>query len=89
MRPAQDYAALAKALTEQLRIQPLEGGILNALQHMWGHVSDFSPVSSCEFESWSLSRLLAEIRERSLVNGEQYLSQSTALSELEAWLKPA
>ncbi len=85
MKPGQDFSELARLLTEQLRIQPSLGGLVNALQHMWGHVSGLSSVPKTELESWSHWRLLAEIQELTLNNEEPYLSQSTALSELEVW----
>lgn len=87
MKPEQDFSALARLLTEQLRTQPSSGGLINALQHMWGHVSHISSVSKIEFESWSPWMLLMEIQKRALNNKEQYLSQSTALSELDVWSK--
>jgi len=85
IKPNQEFSKLARVLTEQLRIQPLRGGMINALQHMWGYVSAHSSLSEVEFASWSPSRLLAEIQQLSLSNEVPYLSQSTALSELEVW----
>jgi uncharacterized protein YbgA (DUF1722 family) len=86
-KPDREFSALAKILTEQLRIQPSSGGLLNALQHMWGHVSNLSSVSKSEFESWSPRMLLAEIQKLTLRSEDQYLRHSTALSELEVWLE--
>ena len=43
---AMDFASLALLLTEELRQQPSEGGIKNAVQHMWGYVSDKSDKNS-------------------------------------------
>jgi hypothetical protein len=86
MKPHHDFSELAKALTESLRNPPSIGGLKNALQHMWGHVSDCSYNLKGEVESWSLSRLLEEIQHRSLTNEEPYLTSSTALSELMAWI---
>ncbi|MDX2493922.1 MAG: DUF1722 domain-containing protein [Desulfuromusa sp.] len=87
MKPNQDFSELAMILTAQLRIQPLLGGLINALQHMWGHVSDLSSVSNIEFESWSPCMLLTEIQKLTLTFEDKYLGQSTALSELEVWSK--
>ena len=56
-----DFSALSKTLTELLRIPPALGGIKNALQHMWGHVSNFSN-SEHNAETWSLIKLYNEIR---------------------------
>lgn len=87
LKPGEDFSELAKILTEELRIQPSSGGLINALQHMWGHISNRSSASKTEIESWSPCLLLTEIQQLALSSEEQYLYQSTALSELEVWSK--
>ena len=90
MKPHHDFSELAKVVTEVLRKPPSIGGLRNALQHMWGHVSDCPYALKGEVASWSLSRLLKEIQRRSLAGEEPYLTSSTALSELKVWLpKPS
>jgi len=84
MKPHDDFSELSKILTEMLRVAPSVGGLRNALQHMWGHVSD--PPSSIKVESWSLKRLLKEIQIRVMSSKEEYLISSTALSELKIWI---
>lgn len=84
--PALEFRCLAAVLVEALRKRPGEGGLRNALQHMWGHVSDIPPEVGGKLEIWSLERLLLEIRSRSMAAEEPYLVQSTALSDLAAWL---
>ena len=86
MKPHDDFSELAKMLTELLRKPPSVGGLRNALQQMWGHVSDFSSAPKGEVGSWSLSRLLKETRRHALKNEEPYLLSSTALSELMVWI---
>jgi hypothetical protein len=86
MKPHHDFSELAKVLTELLRTPPSVGGLKNALQHMWGHVSDGPYTLKGEVESWSLSRLLGEIQRRTLTREEPYLTSSTALSELKVWI---
>ena len=86
MKPHDDFSELAKMLTELLRKPPSVGGLRNALQHMWGYVSDFSPAPKGEVDSWSLSRLLKETQQHALKNEEPYLLSSTALSELMVWI---
>lgn len=81
-----DYFQFAMTLAEQLRIPPSQGGIRNALQHMWGYVSDCNPGAGERVELWSPGRLLNEIQMRAVDNQVQYLVHSTALSELEGWL---
>lgn len=86
MKPHDDFSELATLFTELLRKPPSPGGLRNALQHMWGHVSDGAAVPKGEVESWPSGRLLAEIQRRSLACEEPYLTTSTALSELKVWV---
>ena len=81
-----DCFALADRLTEILRSRPSEGGIRNALQHMWGYVKDVDFRNHCRVESWSLPRLMQAIHQRVRIAEEPYLLQSTALGELNAWI---
>jgi hypothetical protein len=89
MKPHHDFSELAKVVSELLRKPPSVGGLRNTLQHMWGHVSDCPSVPKGEVRSWSLSRLLEEVQRRSLVSKDPYLTSSTALSELKAWIPNA
>jgi len=86
MSPVDDFSALSQLLTEQLRISPSLGGVKNTLQHMWGYVSEYTSISKCNIERWSLKRLLSEIQYLVLTSKEPYLSSSTALSELKVWI---
>lgn len=85
-KPGDGFSDLAQELTEQLRRRPSQGGLINALQHMWGYVSKMSPDSNAEVDSWSPAMLLQQTQQRALSAGVDYLLQSTALSELEAWI---
>jgi hypothetical protein len=87
MKPGADFSELARILTEILREQPSVGGIRNALQHMWGYVSDNFFRSQHDIVSWSLQRLLNETQRLALASEESYLLSSTALSELQAWVQ--
>jgi len=82
----QDFSALAIVLTDQLRRAPTTGGLYNALQHMWGYVSGGPDASREDVETWRSARLLKEIQQRALTNEVVYLTDSTALSELSAWV---
>lgn len=81
------FPVLAKMLTELLRTPPSMGGIKNALQHMWGYVSDCTTLSNKNVANWSLSRLLAETQQRVMRTQQSYLMSSTALSELKVWMR--
>ncbi len=80
------FESLALELVEILRIPPTEGGIRNAVQHMWGYVSGEHKGGSNDIESWSLKKLLIFTQENAKKINEPYINKSTALSELMAWL---
>ncbi len=82
----QDFSDLAKLLSEVLRVPPEIGGIRNAVQHMWGYVSEETSQRQAEIKTWSLSRLLLETQRRAIARSVLYLTNSTALSELMVWL---
>lgn len=81
-----DFPELSLMLTEILRTPPKHGGIRNAVQHMWGYVSDQSEQSNSAVDEWSLQTLLIMTQKNALARDESYLIQSTALSELMVWL---
>ncbi|TBW52175.1 hypothetical protein EZI54_16165 [Marinobacter halodurans] len=75
--------ALWLALVNASRVTPPEGGIRNALQHMWGYVSDHSGLSP---QVDDLDALAADVQQLALQHEVSYLLNSTALGELRAWL---
>lgn len=79
-------AELSMVLTEALRRVPNMGGIKNAVQHMWGYVSDRTAGERSRSDHWSLRRLLRETQTRSVDRDISYIVHSTALSELMVWL---
>lgn len=85
MRARRDFAELVNILLVSLRTRPDEGGIRNALQHMWGHVGTDADKHA-GIGKWNLSRLLKETRARAFRQKEIYLIHSTALGELASWL---
>jgi hypothetical protein len=85
-RTAMEFSDLSRLLAEVLREKPTEGGLRNAVQHMWGYVSDSSPESQSGMSGWSLRKLLTETQKRTLEYDVKYLICSTALSELMVWL---
>lgn len=81
------YKKLAIDLVELLRIPPEKGGITNAVQHMWGYVSDVENENiTCDINICPLKKLLLLTQENVKKINEPYLSHSTALSELMVWL---
>ena len=77
-----DIEGLALLLVQTLRRPPDAGRLVNALQHMWGHVSRDAeaPVPVEPFD------LLAAIRHEAMRQHHAYLLHATALSELGIWL---
>ena len=81
------FEDLAQLLTELLRTEPSAGGIRNAVQHMWGHISkSISPREKPEVASWTTVRLLKKTQAKAVAAAEPFLLNSTALSELACWL---
>jgi hypothetical protein len=83
-----DFSKLAIVLTELLRMPPKEGGIRNAIQHMWGYFSAELKRKE-DVNSRSLRRVLQETQRRAMAVGDSYITASTALSELMVWLPNA
>ncbi|MFP3983126.1 MAG: DUF1722 domain-containing protein [Desulfurivibrionaceae bacterium] len=81
-----NFRDLSLILTESLRQQPAEGGIRNAVQHMWGYVSPGFSEGKQDIDSWPLRKLLIETQGIAMANNISYIISSTALSELMVWL---
>jgi Pyrimidine dimer DNA glycosylase/Protein of unknown function (DUF1722) len=78
---------LARALVEILRVPPPAGRLVNALQHMWGHVAGFAHGPAPDWQR-PLACLTA-IRTLAATYQVPYLWESTALSELWVWMPEA
>jgi hypothetical protein len=76
---------LALELVALLRKRVPEGRLINALQHLWGHVSQFAQTPHPGVHTDPES-LIASIRELSVKHNVTYLTESTALSDLHAWI---
>lgn len=78
------FGELALQLTEHLRQAPSEGGMRNALQHLWGYVADAESTGG-EIANGPLRPLLEAIQERAKAHSCEHLLHSTALGELGVW----
>lgn len=76
----------AMKFTEILRIVPEDKCIRNTLQHMWGYVSKYSDMTGKELNNTSQADLLSIIQKLAKEHNDQYLLNSTALSELMVWI---
>ncbi|MFE8071251.1 DUF1722 domain-containing protein [Marinobacteraceae bacterium S3BR75-40.1] len=76
------YRQLWLALVHASHVAPRPGGIRNALQHMWGYVSNRSQVDP---QRGALMDLLGEIQRLARDEQVSYLINSTALGELAVW----
>lgn len=81
--------ALAKELVEILRVPPSKGRLSNALEHMWGYVTKEATAEEARSSTESPARLLKMVVQIASRLQEPYLMNSTALSELEAFLSAA
>lgn len=84
---ALDFAQLSQELVELLRRPPTSGGLRNAIEHMWGYVSDYVPQAQRHQVAQDITRALALIQQLACAHRVTYLLHSTALSELAAWLQ--
>ncbi len=81
------FEELALTLCNELIKKPKEGSTLNALQHMWGYISDISDIKKTEINNLSLINLLYEISDCARKSNQKYLISQTALSELAIWIE--
>ena len=85
MKQKKGFYDLSLELTSILRQPVKPSRFRNALDHMWGYVSDFSRLKGESLITISSLGLFAEIREMTMLYNVPYLLTSTALSELGAW----
>jgi len=76
-----DINGLTDLMVQTMRLPPHAGRLRNALNHMWGYISDASERMP-EHEQ----ALLETICQQAAVQQKRYLLESTALSELDIWL---
>jgi len=74
-------------LVSLLRLSPAEGNLRNAVQHMWGYVSSYTPFSGRNIERMTSLSLLRKIQMLAFRYNVVYLKESTALGELQAWTR--
>jgi hypothetical protein len=87
MEDPSDFASLAQELVELLRIAPSHGRLVNALEHMWGHVAPSAMEEERSTARETPLRLLQMIATIAMRAREPYLIHSTALSELDVFLR--
>ena len=78
---------LYQELVLLLRCPPGEGNLRNAVQHMWGYVSLYTSFSGGAIERKTIYGLLKEIQRLVFLHDVIYLKESTALGELQAWIR--
>lgn len=84
-RPNAPLSTLARDLIAILREPPSEGRLTNAVEHMWGHVSDRATAEETVVARRSPCDRLACTQRVAWRVREPYLLSSTALSELAVW----
>jgi hypothetical protein len=81
---AMSLERLAREVVEILRVPPPKGRLLNALQHMWGYVSEFARPTAADWQAPLV--VLTAIRTLTVRHQIRYLLESTALSDLQVWI---
>lgn len=82
MRRGADISKLAADLVLILRATPGERRLVNAVEHMWGHVRDHATPQDMTMARRSVGDLLACTQQLAQRVSEPFLLSSTALSEL-------
>jgi len=82
MRSRTPLPDLAREFISILRDAPDAGRLINALEHMWGHVRDFAAADDVAAAQSGAADMLACTQRLAVRHRERYLLSSTALSEL-------
>ena len=77
-----DASAFTAELIGILRRRPARGRLINALEHMWGHVARVASATDRTAADADAAGLLRTTQTLATKTGEPYLMASTALSEL-------
>ena len=86
MRRGTPMSELARDLTWILRDAPPQGRLMNALEHLWGHVRDNATEDDLAAARTSARQLLACTQRLALRFRDTFLLASTALSELAVFI---
>ena len=76
------FAELALRLVKLLRLKPPRQRIVNAIDHLWGYVSEYAPQRNPPGDIW---QTLRDIQQLAFEHRVEYLIHSTALGELACW----
>jgi hypothetical protein len=87
MRRGQGIAPLSRELVEILRVAPPAARLVNALEHMWGHLAGRATPEDRGRAGISSAAMLETIARVTVQSREPYLLQSTALSDLTAFVR--
>jgi hypothetical protein len=82
LRRGADISGLARDLVALLRTPPPHGRMVNAVEHMWGHVHEGADESTRAKAARGPAQMLSETQALACASGEPFLMASTALSEL-------
>jgi len=77
-----NLSGLAEELVLLLRVTPPKGRLVNALEHMWGHVAPEATIAEQRIARADVRGLLTMTTTIAVRIGEPFLLASTALSEL-------
>jgi uncharacterized protein YbgA (DUF1722 family) len=81
------FIEFAEILTNLLRTPPTIGGVWNALEHIWGYVSEIATREEKEKAFTGEEMLLEVIVDILKRSHNEYLFQQTALVDIAAWMR--
>lgn len=84
--PKANPAKLAADLVTILRERPSRGRLANAVEHMWGHVRSSASPEEVLLAGTGVAEMLQLTQRLAMRNGDKYLLESTALSDLAVFL---
>ena len=74
-------------LVSLLRCPPAEGNLRETIRHMLIYVRAYLSSSETAIERGSTQNILKQIRRLAFLHDIVYLKESTALGELQAWIR--
>lgn len=78
------FDTLCSLLVSVIRTPPGKNRMLNAIDHMWGYISQYSCL---DHDTSDGGQIFREIRHLAFEHNVTYLTESTALGELHYWYK--
>jgi hypothetical protein len=87
LRRMSGFAELSAELVAILRQRPTHQRVVNAIEHMWGHVSNLASPEERRAAAADPVSMLAATQTLAMKTNERFVAASTALSELAVFIE--